>query len=288
MVKTSLPLYMRKNLLACFAFGQGIICALPGPGRAQGDLEAIRTIGVYSVVEKGDALAPDFSEFLAGYLDHVKNYAVHNLDEYNLRERFVFSRDDPEAEALGKAAELGADALILARVQGFREYENKGKVRLRLLDVQSRVEMRTWPATIEAPYFDPPQYYSIRPYGNLDEVFAEFPVATYETPVEIRMLVMSDQYLRGKGRRTKDYLMSQLELASRVMEREFGIRLKVERIERWKPPATGIDGIARAAASIPGREQVDLTFVCLSSPAPATYWSGTQVLGYMRAYSPTS
>ena len=241
---------------------------------AQVDLAAVDGIGVYSVVEKSKVLAPDVSEFLAGYLGNVKNYATYNLDQHYVRS---------VEGAQGKATELGADALLVARVKGFGEHENTGKAELRLLDIGSGETLLEWSATLEAPYFDPPMYSHSQPYGNLDQVFAELPVKSYEAPVKIRLLVVSDQRLRGPGRSTKDYLVAQLELASRVMEREFGVELVVEKVKRWSPPDAGIYGIARAAAGIRGREEVDLTLVCLGPPAPTTYRKEkSTVLGYAR------
>ncbi len=274
-----------QGLLALWIVGQVLIFAMTRSVWAEVELDAVRTICVCSVVQKGKILAPDFSEFLAGYLDNVKNYTLHNLDEYNLKERFILNREKPEMPAREKAAELGADALLLAKVEDFKDYDRKGKVELRLFDVKSGTEIRKWSAMFEAPYFDPPFYRNTQPYGNLDEVFAEFPVKTYEAPIEIRLLVVSDQRLRGEGRRTKDYLMSQLALASRIMEREFGMKLIVERVKRWRPPEGNITSIAKAAASIPGRENVNLTLVSLGPPAPTTYWSRPTAIGYARLHT---
>jgi tetratricopeptide (TPR) repeat protein len=281
-MKPSRFLHAWQNLLIGWIAVHASALTVAKPARAADALDTFRTIGVYSIVDKGHALAPDFSEFLAGYLDNVKNYKVHNLNEHDLQQRFVFNRDNARTEVLQKAAGLGADAVLLARLKGFREHEIGGEAKLRLFEVRSGEEIRTWSAPVAPPYFDPPTYLHIQPYGNLDEVFAEFPLATYEAPLEIRLLVVSDQRLRGRDRHTRDYLISQLDLTSRVLEREFGIKLVVERIERWKPPDTDIASIARAAAGIAGREEVDLTFVCLGPPAPATYWSGPTALGYAR------
>ena len=212
----------------------------------------------------------------------LKNYRVPNLNEHDLKKRFAFARDERQNELLQKAAVLGADAVLLTRVKKFAEHQNTGALDLQLLEVGSGREIRAWSASFSAPYFDPPAYLHIQPYGNLDEVFAEFPPASYEAPVEIRLVVASDQRLRGRGRHTRDYLASQLDRASRVLEREFGIKLVVKQIKRWTPPTTDIAGIARAATGIPGRAAADLTLVCLGPPAPATYWSSPRILGYAR------
>ena len=281
-MKPSPLLHARPFLLLGWIGVHASALAAANPAAAADALHACRTLGVYSHVDRSNTLAPDFSEFLAGYLDNIKNYTVHNLNEHDLKKRFVFARDERKNALLQKAAALGADAVLLARVKKFAEHQNSGALDLQLLEVGSGREIRAWSATFSAPYFDPPAYYHIQPYGNLDEVFAEFPPASYEAPVEIRLVVASDQRLRGRGRRTRDYLVSQLDLASRVLEREFGIKLVVKQIKRWKPPATDIAGIAHAATGIPGRAAADLTLVCLGPPAPATYWGSPRILGYAR------
>ncbi len=64
------------------------------------------------------------------------------------------------------------------------------------------------------------------------------------------------------------------------MQREFGIELVAEKIKHWSPPDVGIPGIAKAAAGIPGRENFDLTLVCIGRRRPlptaksaATFWA---------------
>jgi len=242
--------------------------------RAEAKLAAVDGIGVYSLIDKGKVLAPDISEFLAGYLGNVKNYTTYNLDQY-----YVHSLE----EAQNKAAELGADALLVARIKGFGVHQNTAKAKLRLLDIDSGQTLLEWPATLEAPYFDPPMYNHSQPYGNLDQVFAKLPIKTHESPIKIRLLVVSDQHLSDAGHPTKDYLVSQLKLASRVMERELGVELIVQQIKYWSPPDVGIYGIARAAAGIDGRKEVDLTLVCIGPPAPTTYQKEkSKVIGYAR------
>ena len=39
-------------------------------------LRNLRSIGVYTVIEKGDASPPDVSVFMAGYLENIKGYAA--------------------------------------------------------------------------------------------------------------------------------------------------------------------------------------------------------------------
>ena len=89
--------------------------------------------------------------------------------------------------------------------------------------------------------------------------------------------------LHDPGHSTRAYLESQLQLASRVMQREFGIELVAEKIKHWSPPDVGIPGIAKAAAGIPGRENFDLTLVCIGPPAPTAYGKErSNILGYAR------
>jgi hypothetical protein len=251
-----------------------LACGLTGPARADRSLEGIESIGVYSMAGEGSLQSLDISAFLAGYLGNIKNYRTYNFNT------------KPGETAQHQAAELGVDALLSVEAEEFRHHANTTKARLRLLDVESGEEIREWSATLEAPYFDPPQYWYIQPYGNLDQVFAEFPLKTYQAPLEIRLLAVSDQRLRGSGAPTKEYLLSQLEVASRILEREFGIRLKVERVKRWAPPDVDIYSIAKAAASIKGREDVDLTLVCLGPPAPVGHWN-SRVAGYARVLTNT-
>ena len=54
------------------------------------------------------------------------------------------------------------------------------------------------------------------------------------------------------------------------------------RIKRWSAPEAGIFTIAEAAAAVPGRDEVDLTLVCVGPPAPATSWRGVSAIGYAR------
>ena len=244
-----------------------------GADAAEGGCEQVRGIGVYTVVATKKLQASNISLFLAGYLSNVKNYTAHNLDQYYVKS---------EEGALRKAAELGLDAVLVANVVGFKSHGNSSAADLRLVEVESAEVIHEWAATFTAPYFDPPTYRNIEPYGNLDDAFAALPEATYPVERTINLLVVSDQRLRGSGKPTREYLQSQLEVAGRVLLREFGIQLVVQRIKRWSPPAGGITGIANAAATIPGRDEVDLTLVCIGPPAPHTYWGGPNILGYAR------
>ena len=230
-------------------------------------LDDIKSIAVYSTTGRDSTSLVDVSAFLAGYLSNIKNYTAHNLDLY-----FVESHE----EARRKAAELGADGLLAVHTESFKEYENTAVAQLRLFDTQSGEAIREWSARLVAPYFDPPQYRRVQPYGNLDQVFSELPLRSYEAPVKIRLLVVTDQRLQGSDPTTREYLLSQVETASRVLEREFGIALTVIRLKRWSPPDVDIFGIARSAAGISGREGVDLTLVCLGPPAQVTYWDSAR------------
>ena len=62
------------------------------------------------------------------------------------------------------------------------------------------------------------------------------------------------------------------------------MRLTVVRMRRWAPPPErDILTVAKAASHIRGRDEVDLTMVCLGPPAPTDYWEGGyRVLGYAR------
>ena len=256
-----------------------IACLLLAIGNAGAgddtDLASIGDIGVYTTLKKGKILSPAVSTFLAGYLSNVKNYRAHNLDLHYVQ---------GEASALAKAAELGLDALLEARIQRFGENETRTKAELKLRNVATGEILLKWSATLEAPYFDPPLFQYIQPYGNLDQVFADWPVKTYQSPVAIRLLVVSDQRLRGSsGQQTKQYLLAQLETSSRILEREFGISLEVVQVKRWAAPELDrLPNVARAAAEIPGRDEVDLTLVCIGTPAPLSYWDGERAIGYAR------
>ena len=256
-----------------------IVCALLtglAPAALQAGDEALQqlsTVGVYSVMKKSDAIAPDVSVFLAGYLENVKGYTAYNLDQYYVRS---------EKEARARALELGAEAVLVAKVEGFREHENTARAKLRLIDAVRGKKLRSWKAKLRAPFFDPPTYLYIEPYGNLDEVFRDLPVKTCEIERRIQVLVLSDQQLEGAGETTREYLESQLAIASRTLTREFGIALDVRRIERWIPPAVDVYAIAEAAAGLPGRDQVDLTLVCVGPPAPARVRQSTRTIGYAR------
>ena len=236
-------------------------------------LQRVSSIGVYTVVDKSDAIAPDVSVFLAGYLENVKGYTAYNLDQY-----YVHS----ERAARARAVELGAEAVLAAKVEGFKEYENTAKAKLRLIDAERGKKLKSWKAKLRAPFFDPPTYLHIEPYGNLDEVFRELPARTHEIQRHLQLLVLSDQYLEGPGETTRAYLESQLAIASRTLTRAFGIALEIHRIERWIPPAGDIFTIAEAAAGLPGRDEVDLTLVCVGPPAPARARKGNHALGYAR------
>ena len=244
-------------------------------------LQRVSSIGVYTVVDKSDAIAPDVSVFLAGYLENVKGYTAYNLDQY-----YVHS----ERAARARAVELGAEAVLAAKVEGFKEYENTAKAKLRLIDAERGKKLKSWKAKLRAPFFDPPTYLHIEPYGNLDEVFRELPARTHEIQRHLQLLVLSDQYLEGPGETTRAYLESQLAIASRTLTREFGIALEIHRMERWIPPAVDIFTIAEAAAGLPARDEVDLTLVCVGppapAPAPARSWEpareGTRAMGYAR------
>jgi tetratricopeptide (TPR) repeat protein len=251
-----------------------VCCNLTGPVRASRSLDEVESIGVYSTIKKASLQSLGISAFLAGYLSNVKNYKTHNLNA------------KPGETTQQQVADLGLDAILSVEAEEFKDHANTAKARFRLLDAESGEEIHEWSATLEAPYFDPPQYRHIQPYGNLDQVFAEFPLKAYQTPWEIRLSVISDQRLRGDGASTKAYLLSQLEVTSRILEREFGIRLKIERVKRWAPPDVDIYSIAQAAANIKGRETADLTLVCLGPPAPVGHWD-SPVLGYARVLTNT-
>ncbi|MEC7842854.1 MAG: M12 family metallo-peptidase [Candidatus Latescibacterota bacterium] len=250
----------------------GTLCGLAEAARGA-SIDDIQSIAVYSTTGRSRTTSADISAFLSGYLSNIKNYTAHNLDLYYVQS-FV--------DARRKAAELGAGGLLAVHAESFTEYKNTAAAQLRLFDTKSGSAIREWSARLVVPYFDPPQYRHIQPYGNLDQVFSELPLRSYEAPVEIRLLVVSDQRLRGSSRSTREYLLSQVETASRVLEREFGIALSVTHLKRWSPPDVDIFGIARAASGISGREGADLTLVCLGPPAPVTYWDGGGILGYAR------
>ena len=207
----------------------------------------ISSVGVYSVVNDKTTLSTDVSAFIAGYLSNQSGYTAHNLDLYVLTSL---------AAARRKAARLGLEAVLAADVKGFREEEGSAEVDFRLLDSASGELLRSWSTTLEAPYFDPPSFRSIKPYGNLEQALSAMtpPRRAAEPTREIRLLVVSNQRLRGSGQHTREYLQSQLDIASRVYEREFGIRLAVVQIRRWAPPRDAdIVTIAKAAATIRGR-----------------------------------
>jgi len=249
-----------------------ISCTLALASTAAADEESLRqvnSIGVYSIVKKGDAAPHKVSVFLAGYLENEKGYAAYNLDQYFVRS---------ETEARARALELGAEAVLVVKVEGFEEYQNSAKAKFRLIDAQRGKKLKSWSAKLRAPYFDPPAYRHIEPYGNLEEVFRELPTKSHEVSRYIKVLVLSDQQLDGPGEVTRRYLESQLAIASRTLSREFGIALEVKRIETWAAPAIDIFGVAEVATSVPGRDDVDLTLVCLGPPMPAR----SQVVGYAR------
>ena len=253
-------LRMSAAVRACAITGLGAaVLAVATPANAD-PFAAINGIGVYSKLRKQKRLAPGISVFLAGYLSNVKNYSSHSLDQYYVK---------TEEEALMKGVELQLDALLVAELDGIRSHENGAVTDFRLLKADSGKLIRKWSARIETPYFDPPSYRQIRPYGNLDEVFADFPLKQYESSRVIKTLVVTDQRIRGSGRAIKEFLLSQLEVASRVLQREFGIELQVTDVRRWSPPDADIHTISVAAATIPGRgkEEVDLTLVCVGQPA---------------------
>lgn len=273
---TEVPRGIRQELAGAMRTLVLLTAALLGGQAAAAlgaSLDDIKSIAVYSTTGRDSTSLVDVSAFLAGYLSNIKNYTAHNLDLY-----FVESHE----EARRKAAELGADGLLAVHTESFKEYENTAVAQLRLFDTQSGEAIREWSARLVAPYFDPPQYRRVQPYGNLDQVFSELPLRSYEAPVKIRLLVVTDQRLQGSDPTTREYLLSQVETASRVLEREFGIALTVTRLKRWSPPDVDIFGIARSAAGISGREGVDLTLVCLGPPAPVTYWDSDGILGYAR------
>ena len=226
---------------------------------------------MYTVIDKGDAIPPDVSVFLAGYLENVKGYTAYNLDQYYVRS---------EKEARARAVELGAEAVLVVKVEGFEAYENTAKAKLRLVDAERGKKLKSWKARLRAPYFDPPRYLHVEPYGNLDEVFRDLPARTHEITRRLQLLVLSDQRLDGPGEPTRRYLESQLSIASRTLAREFGIALDVRRIERWLPPATDIFGVAEAVTGVPGRDEVDLTLVCIGPPVPGR--AGSRAIGYAR------
>ena len=226
---------------------------------------------MYTVIDKGDAIPPDVSVFLAGYLENVKGYTAYNLYQYYVRS---------EKEARARAVELGAEAVLVVKVEGFEAYENTAKAKLRLVDAERGKKLKSWKARLRAPYFDPPRYLHVEPYGNLDEVFRDLPARTHEITRRLQLLVLSDQRLDGPGEPTRRYLESQLSIASRTLAREFGIALDVRRIERWLPPATDIFGVAEAVTGVPGRDEVDLTLVCIGPPVPGR--AGSRAIGYAR------
>ncbi len=234
-------------------------------------LQQLRSIGVYTVIKKGDAIPPDVSVFLAGYLENIKGFTAYNLDQY-----YVSS----EKEARARALELGAEAVLVVKVEGFEAYENTAKAKLRLVDAERGKKLKSWKAKLRAPHFDPPRYLYVEPYGNLDDVFQDLPARTHEITRRLQLLVLSDQRLDGPGEPTRRYLESQLAIASRTLAREFGIALDVQRIERWSAPATDIFGVAEAVTGVPGREEVDLTLVCVGPPVPSRM--GSRAIGYAR------
>lgn len=252
-----------------------IVCTLSLVSIAGADddeaLRSLRSIGVYTVIEKGDAIPPDVSVFLAGYLENIKGFTAYNLDRYYV---------NSEKEARARAVELGIDAVLAAKVEGFEAYENTAKAKLRLVDAERGKKLKSWKAKLRAPYFDPPRYLHVEPYGNLDDVFRELPAKTHPIVRRLRLLVLSDQELEGSGEPIRRYLESQLEIASRTLAREFGVALDVHRIERWLAPETDIFSVAEAATALVGRDEVDLTLVCIGPPAPAR--GRSRAIGYAR------
>ena len=187
-----------------------ISCTLALASTAAADEESLRqlnSMGVYSIVKKGDAAPHKVSVFLAGYLENEKGYAAYNLDQYFVRS---------ETEARARALELGAEAVLVVKVEGFEEYQNSAKAKFRLIDAQRGKKLKSWSAKLRAPYFDPPAYRHIEPYGNLEEVFRELPTKSHEVSRYIKVLVLSDQQLDGPGEVTRGYLESQLAIASRL------------------------------------------------------------------------
>ena len=231
-----------------------LLCIMALASTATADDEALqrlRSIGVYTVVKRGDVIPPDVSVFLAGYLENIKGYAAYNLDQYYV---------NSEREARARAVEMGVEAVLVVKVEGFEAYENTAKARLRLVDAARGKKLKSWKAKLRAPHFDPPWYVHVDPYGNLDDVFGDLPAKTHEISRRLRLLVLSDQKLDGQGETTRKYLESQLSIASRTLAREFGIALDVHRIERWSAPASDIFAVAEAAVSVPGRSVLALQF----------------------------
>ena len=258
---------LRKTFTVTWALSLGSV-AMADDDAA---LRNLRSIGVYTVIEKGDAIPPDVSVFMAGYLENIKGYAAYNLDQYYV---------NSEKEARARAVELGIEAVLVAKVEGFEAYENTAKTKLRLVDAKRGKKLKSWKAKLRAPYFDSPRYLHVEPYGNLDDVFHELPAKTHPIARRLRLLVLSDQQLEGPGEPTRRYLESQLAIASRTLAREFGVALDVHKIERWLAPETDIFSIAEAATAIAGRDEVDLTLVCIGPLAPARVRA--RAIGYAR------
>ena len=249
----------------------GVLLILSLPAGVAG----IERVGVRSIVNGNLSLSTDASAFIAGYLNNRAGYSAHNLDLH-----FVNSL----AAARTKAVELGLQAVLEVDVRGFREEDaGTAMAEFRLVDSASGDPIKSWSAELKAPYFDPPLFRKSEPYGNLEQALSEMaPPPRVEPTREIRLLVVSDQRLRGSGGgATKEFLQSQLDIASGIFEREFGVRLSVVRMRRWAPPPDAdIFTIAKAAATIRGRDKADLTLVCIGPPAP--HYGQQRILGYAR------
>ncbi|NKB68956.1 MAG: tetratricopeptide repeat protein [Candidatus Latescibacteria bacterium] len=263
----------RLFLLVAFLLSSGITLLAAQP---LDDLPA--AVAIHSEVKKNGPQAAAFSRYLAGFLDNSKNYRTYNLD-------LEVANGQGQDFWLQQATAHQAGALLLVRVEDFTADDPFGRLHLRLLATADKSLLKAWSAPIEPPAFAASPH--SRPYGNLDQVFATWPVQHYPVSIERRVLLVSDQRLRGSGRATRAFLENQLALASRILEREFGLRLILQEVQRWRPPDIALDGIAKAASLIPNRETADLTLVCLGTPSVKTLRPGARAVGYARVLTNT-